>query len=390
MQKTGILLTTWAGVCSARNIFILALFLASSPSHSEDIKISMRRAFEAFRTLQPFLVDSKSFGDPANDKVIYTHISSLRDDFHDIRAFPTRFQSQPGFVSNVTVVEEILDDAAKRFREGKKSYAAWRLRGIAQNCISCHATYNIHLTFHDEKAPKLEGLNDLQKGEFYLATRQLEEAEKYLRSALKESEPSADKMNVLRRLLTLYVRIKGDSSLALTGLQEATKDLALPLQDREEVAAWLTSLKVWNETKGSLGTVSQAHTLIKRSLSHDDLLAARVDAVGLLRATSDLHKLLALPKLTSADRSEALYLLGLSYSKLPLFFIDELPEVYLRQCIDESPGSKIAQRSYRLYEEIVELAFTGSSGTNLPTDVRLKLMEFHDKAYGIPAVDGKV
>lgn len=371
-------------------ILLLTYTLSGSAVYSQDVKIPMRRAFESFKSLQPFLVDSQRFEDKKNEAQLSELITSLRDDFHDLSAFPSRFQSQPGFASNVAVVSETLDDAVTRFREGRKGYAAWRLRGISQNCISCHATYNVELTFHDSKDADLKDLNNLQRGEFFLATRQLEKAEKHFQLALREDQGAVQPIDVLRRLLTLYVRIRGDSALASSRIEDAIKGIPLPQSDREEVELWLKSLKRSGQDKGGIKSISDAESLIKRSIRTDDLLESHIDAVGLLQATSSLHTLLSQPGFSVSERPKGLYLLGLSYSKLPLFFIDEAPEFYLRQCIEESPNSQIAQRAYRLYEETVELGFTGIGGAEIPTDVRIKLMELHDKAYGIPHVNGRV
>jgi hypothetical protein len=67
-----------------------------------------------------------------------------------------------------------------------------------------------------------------------------------------------------------------------------------------------------------------------------------------------------------------------------------LPDAYLIQCIDEFPGTDDAKRAFTLYRELVVLAFSGSGGTDLPTDVRVKLMELHDKAFHVVKLDGRV
>jgi hypothetical protein len=111
----------------------------------------------------------------------------------------------------------------------------------------------------------------------------------------------------------------------------------------------------------------------------------------LLRATGILHRLLEEPSaLSKGERGHALYLLGLSYSELPFFFINELPELFLEQSVREVPGTQTAQKAFRRYREVVTLAFTGSGGTRIPDEVLLKLKELHEVAYGTVQLESKV
>jgi hypothetical protein len=96
------------------------------------------------------------------------------------------------------------------------------------------------------------------------------------------------------------------------------------------------------------------------------------------------------PKLDPATRSKALYLMGLAYSKLPLFFINELPEIYLERCIREAPGTSEAKKAFELYKDLVLVGYSGSGGTNVPSDVRLELQELHELSQGVKRFDPRV
>ena len=60
-----------------------------------------------------------------------------------------------------------------------------------------------------------------------------------------------------------------------------------------------------------------------------------------------------------------------------------MPELFLEECIRENPDTELAKKSYRLYERMIALGFTGSGGTRIPSDVELSLKELHDLAYGV-------
>lgn len=354
----------------------------------DSIGTTMSRAYTAYKELQPYLSDAAAFEDPRNSQRVSRLVADLRDNFHTANSIGSEYHKEPGFTINLRLLLETLDDSLKRYREGAKPYAFWRLRRISQSCTSCHVTYNVALKF-DDVTTKVAGLNQLQKADFYLATRQIDKAEIALQKALEEPTDVYSSIEIARKFLLLYTRVVPDPAKARDALRQAVSRLKLTKDQDQEIKGWLVSLELW-ATESTKETLSLAgiESLIRQGVK-EDLFEYRVDAVSLLRATSGLHALLHGKTLTSQERSTALYLLGYSYNKLPLFFIDEFPELYLQQCIEEFPGTSDAVRSYKLYKEIILLGYSGSGGTHLPGDVAARLMELHDKAYGMLTIGGK-
>jgi hypothetical protein len=60
------------------------------------------------------------------------------------------------------------------------------------------------------------------------------------------------------------------------------------------------------------------------------------------------------------------------------FAFDSLPEQYLKKCILESPASPIAPSCLKEYKDLVTMAYTGSSGTNIPSDIQREMKTFQD------------
>jgi hypothetical protein len=114
------------------------------------------------------------------------------------------------------------------------------------------------------------------------------------------------------------------------------------------------------------------------------------DAVSLLKAAGGLHQHVYGGHASGPQRARALLLLGSVYDELPLFFLPELADIYLEQAMNEFPGSPEARTAYVLYEERVTRAFSGSGGTDLPTEVKVRLMELKRLANGVPEARGKV
>jgi len=361
-----------------------------NPCQAQPVTSNMLAAYKAFRGLQAFMTSSGNFSDPQNSERILGLLTSLKNNFHAVDQLPGKYKSEIGFSTNVGLINDLIADVLNRYKEGKKEYAFWRLRTVSTNCISCHSTYNVSLTFSDNQSFTSD-LNDLQKGEFYLATRQLDHAEKSLTLALQNEKSGLLQMRVLRRILVLYLRMKNDPAAALKKLQEIAPSLKLSLDDRAELDSWIATLsnpeisnyKSWD-------SISAVSKIIRQAVALSDPLAHQVDSAKLLLATAALHSLLSDKKLKSEDRLEALYLLGFSYHELPLFFIDELPDFYLEECIEEGKGTETAKKAFKLYKDLVTLGFTGSAGTNIPSDVQLKVDEYYKKAFNIPEFQGKL
>lgn len=359
---------------------IISILGFSLHADGDEVRKKMDNAYKAYRDLQQYLVDESLFENSRNTASVGTLLKSLHDNFHSVEALDTKYRDEPGFKANVEFLSEILRDSLKRFNEGKKSYAYWRLRHISKSCTSCHTTYNVNLKFEDAD---LKNFTQAQKADFYLATRQVEKADAALTAALKEPSSAQLQMEIARKYLLLYTRVKNDPSEASRKLESLLPTLTLGGDEKEEVEGWIRSLKQWaTELDGSTPSLSSAESLIRKAMNIENPLSDEKDAVTLLRATMGLHTALQKEDLSSSERSEALYLLGYAYSRLPMFFIDEFPEIYLEQCIEEFPGTSDAKRAFRLYKEIVLTDYTGSGGTHLPSEVTMKLLELRDKAYG--------
>ena len=166
-------------------------------------------------------------------------------------------------------------------------------------------------------------------------------------------------------------------------LKHVIESVSLTAYEVKIIKAWLTSLRDWKkEGPAPRVDVATAEDLITRSTSLHDPAFSATGSVELLRATGILHRVLENESVSNSDHQKALYLLGLAYSKIPQFFINELPEVYLEQIIRTYPGTEAAADSYELYEDIILEGFTGSGGTNVPDDVQKTLDTLKTLAEG--------
>lgn len=367
-----------------------SVLLLSSVLRAESLKPTMAGALQSFEELQPYLTSQERFSAPQNEPTITTLVRSLREGFHSAQSLKSPLLRDPGFSANLSIIEDLLGDAERRFKEGKRGYALYRLRAVSSNCTSCHMTYSVNISRQSElKLP--EGLNSLEEAEFYLSARRFNQASATLSRVMEEGKSALFTIEALRKWLVLEIRVKEEPQKTIEALRRFQQRATLPRDERDEITHWVESLRGWKpglKSKGSL--VTQARTLMAESLRGTFDPLGRVDVVNLMRASALLHRALASSELSNQDRANALLLLGFCYYRLPLYFIDELPEVYFERCIQEFPGSKEAQKAYRYQKEKTILDFTGSGGTHIPADVVEHLNELYRKAYGIPQFGGQV
>ncbi len=352
---------------------------------SDSIKQSMKTLYTEFRNLHPFMVSRENFLMTKNQNEISGILTRLKTTVDSLEKVHPLFKSHQNLDGILLTLYDTLADAERGFSEGRKGWALWRLRSVANACMTCHISYKKDLKFCDSSEPELNE-SDYSKGEFYLATRQFGRAkDAFMKAVLKEPLlPASDyqRIDALRKWLTVYTRVTNSPDEALNQLNEISRKVKFLAFELEEISAWVESLKNWqqeNKPKILVPLVRQAENLLRRGLTHDDpIFATQVGTVELLRATSLLHATLEEQKaLSSAERGHILYLLGFAYARLPQFFINELPEIYLEQAIRESPKSDAALRAIRLYTQLITQEYTGSGGTHIPEEILGKLSELH-------------
>ena len=360
-----------------------ALFFTTSLSQAEELKGEMSEAYEALGRLQKFTASPSSFENPANRAQIISLLEVLSKTFHRLDELDSRYSNEAGFKETLKLTEDTIDDALVRLKEGRATYSLWRLRGLETHCATCHLSHNVSLAYRDAVSGPGKDLSPYQRGRLYFAGRRYDEASSAFLVALKQKDlDSFKKMEVLRNWLLIETRLERDPSKAVLTLQKILPALNLPAYEEMEVANWILSLERWRNEGTSAVTLKEAERLLAEAVSQGPRPDTRFDTVSALRATSVLNELVASPELNGETKARAFFLLGWTYSRLPLFFIDELPEIYLALSIDEAPGSDVAKTAFLTYREHVLTRFTGSGGvSDIPIETRKQLDRLYEKAH---------
>lgn len=367
-------------------MFSVAQTGAETKAASErELPVTMRQLYEAFKELQPLLYDQQEFLDPENKTKITSHLEQMSGVLNTTRSLGHANIKEPSFAAEFEALQRSLHDASKAFKNGREQWALWRLRNVTNRCSTCHTSHKVEVTFVD---PTLsEDVEDpFVRGELFLASRQFERASKAFFQAAADPQNDEHRMEALRKWIIIQTRVAPHPHEAIKQLKAVISTGRLLPFEKEEVREWLASLTLWAEETASAAPVSKlrkAENLLHQALILRNPADAQIGTVELLRATALLHQTLEQQELPSQEKRRALYLLGYAYSELPLFFVNELPEVYLEQCIREFPGTEDAKRAYRVFRELVLFEYTGSGGTHLPADMRAKLHELHNLSLGL-------
>ena len=352
-----------------------------SQADSSNIKLGMRDAYIAARQLFVYVWDEKAFNNSDNKAEISKLLERISLDFHEIESSAdSKTADEPGFSIILAAQRDMLRDIDSRFREGKTEYARWRLQGVLENCSTCHSRLPVQMDFAqvDSTLEANDNQQRLRNAQMLFSSRQFELASSeflYLaRSLSKESDTSILALNSLKQWLLIQVRVKSNWSDSAKIVRSLVRQGGFSSQQRELLQLWadeLDALENIDDKSRAQDVFVRVKNLLEPVEEVESIFEQEKFLVNTLRASGILHEQL-LEELDEADRAQALYLLGLSYSKTPIRALSSFSRLYLERCIREHSGSEEARKAYQLYSKLLLLDASGSSGVHLePEDEAL-------------------
>lgn len=294
----------------------------------------------------------------------------------------------------------------------RREYARTLLKSMTNYCIACHTRNSsgphfYELGFQFPVAEKSK-LSEMDRAEFYAATRQFDLSQKAFIKILSDSailkKAPLEWERAARYALAVAVRVKKNPEQAIEVIQKVLSAEQAPFFMKKDAEQWMKSAQDWKaekpvsqKTPNTLSTLnteedyrrevarllSRARTAQKAksttSASSDVVLYARSGDVDYLRASALIHEWLQKFPITASSKdaqtSEALFMAGVCYEVLKEFNLDGMHELYYETCIRRSPHTPTAEACYRQYEQSVHFGYTGSGGTHLPPEMETKLNE---------------
>lgn len=349
---------------------------------------SMRDLQQSLEDLLPLVVDSSKYNDPANQETIKTQVHQLAELSTKVQHNPSVAKRDPSVTFLSQAFTEDVKKAEDSLKMGKREYARYSLMNVTSYCIECHTRTSTGPSFQTQEFKQtLASLSPLERGEFLLATRQfdgaLKEFNAFIDSRLKEQKNFYELDKAVRDCLAITVRYMRDPKKSMVIAEKIKKAETAPYYLRQSAALWETAITEWSKEKKSKKSaealIKEASKLTQKGLQNQISMMDRGGDIYFLRALSDLHLAMS-TQLKGNSLGEALYLTGLSYEGVPDQTGSNMHENYYESCIEKVPHSEWSKKCYRRLEESVYMGYTGSSGTNLPSDVRQHLDNLQKQA----------
>jgi len=223
-------------------------------------------------------------------------------------------------------------------------------------------------------------LKSFELAQFYAVSRQFDAAiENYIKAIQENTIDRADLEEAINQSLSIAVRVKNKPALAMEIAQTVIKTKSVPIYLKMNALDWKKTISDWASKKISppeteSAYFSQAKKLLDQAQKIKKFPMDRSADILYLRASGLLHELIRIAP-QSKYLSEALYLEGICYDVLSPRKIESMSNIYYEACIRSAPHTDISEGCYRRYEENIYYVYSGNSGTQIPEEIKNKLIE---------------
>lgn len=359
-----------------KSFVFLSLFFLVLYGKAE-VKPFMDQMLNEIFNLKPYITSSDAFNDPKNAQKIGDTLKKMvvlsEKINHEVRIKKT------GFQISGKVLNQQLKESELVFNSGNKGYSLWMLKSTLGVCMSCHTQLPAVSTKFLTQNQGRVLTNPFEEAEFLFIIRNFKESMKLYTSALSgypKNVVSADDIEkVIYRQLYYYVRVQRDFAGLAKVLDEDLKNKSLPPHFITKIKDFSSALQKMKGEKFPQFTAQQTAELrqyAEKSLKEELLGNFSFDIpkreLEYLKVSSVLYEYLNENPETPL-KPDILYWLSFCESKFSQQAFYSLPELYLKQCVLEFPKNPVAKQCLKEYQNLVTMAYSGSSGTHIPEDV---------------------
>lgn len=349
----------------------------------------MQALSQALSRLLPVVSSRSKFNDPKNQATIDEDTQRLRSLAHSLKTGNTP-NADPTLRMMSTLFGEDLDRALEGLRGGNRDYARQILKDTTSYCIQCHTQTNNGPDFpHLNLSIDTNQLTSLEQAEFFAATRQftpaLEAYERVLADkSLAKTDPFAWEQ-AARSALAIVVRVKNDPKETSNLLARIEAHPTLPETTKRSVRVWKKSVRDWSKEpkqplKSTDDVMKKAESLILLAQKNQEFPLDHSQDILYFRASSLLHDLLSSPDRSAELTAKTLYWAGMASEATRDMNFWTLHETYYEQCIRVQPHTKQAELCFKKLKESITIGYSGSSGTQIPPDVKRRLETLEERA----------
>lgn len=347
------------------------VLLASLAIGEPDINSEMKVMHEAMQYLFPIAVEKKKLNDAEAQKVtenvksLYSHITHINPDFND--------KSDTFIISYQSLLTQ-LEQTQKALDHEEYPYALSLISEIPQQCAFCH-TQDEQFRNFDSSEIKKKLNSDFLRGEYHFMIRDYNQALlDYHDHLIKQRRIEHGKGNseALEKILLIYVQVfqdLGNAEMYFNRLLESGK---LQPGVAIDINLWLTDLSQikYRYTRHSKMDIATLESFAESVLhfSQDEQAPTFVnekDKASALWLRGMLYEFMS-QNPQHPDTPKVLYWLASLESSLNYGINYQLPEIYLKHCVEKYSNHAYAQKCYDQYDLLINFQYTGSGGTHLP------------------------
>lgn len=345
---------------------------------TDDLRPTMRAIFQALTTTVPLSLNQQAFRDRQHRQTVHKELRQLADNTDRLATHGQTASAYFNFLG-----QSLHRDARRTleyFKSGEIEKARFTLNRLTDQCFLCHSRLPNPQRFSLGKrfieTVPLEQLSLHERVRLAVAARQFEAVLTFCETLLRSPEiPPArlDLMSLFEDYLRIAIRVQGNATRAITAFESFQRRPDIPRYLKQHLTNWVAALKALQSESTPDNSLARARNLIHTGRQRNQFLADRQGLVHFAFASSLLHRYVENSERPPLQLAEAYYLLGVTESNLSRSSWIPETEFFLEMAIRLAPDSFHAKNAYTFLEEVVTLGYTGSSGVQLPSEVKTQL-----------------
>jgi hypothetical protein len=356
--------------------YFFCLFLTALSLQAE-VKPMMQEFFKLTETLQPFIIDKRTFMDEKNEAEIKKALTEFSAKTKKLKK--DKMTQNDDMKFRVKLLTEGLDEAESSFKTGFKDYSYWVLKASLNNCYSCHTQKGLPTTAFKLKANG--GSNDTYaQAEFLFIVRNYRDSlplfEKLLINYPANEATTENIEAAAQKILFYSMRVSRDDVASIAVFNRILKNKELPAGLRNDIIAWRKYLNIRKYRISEKQIITTENELQEFMKSRENI--SEEYRFSNQRAAADLDTSHFLFQLLENNKDKSMkpaimYWLATIERDYRISMFDQTADNYLKECIEKYSTSKIAKKCFTLYKELQIISYTGSRGTDLPKSVSKQL-----------------
>ncbi|MBP9673689.1 MAG: hypothetical protein KBD63_01220 [Bacteriovoracaceae bacterium] len=364
-------------------VSIFCLFSCQKKPQGEGVSLNqtMRQIEQNLSDLFPYMFNEKKFQEQKNKDLIVQKIKDIKDLFHTAK--PHFDKKNVAFQISSQVIDDYLAQLYTVTQKNPNEFAQKMLKNIPSLCISCHTQDQKERHIFKQMSAETFS-HDFEYAEYLYMTRSYHEAvEVYTKVLNEKSVDEQIQLGALRRVLAVLIQMDKKPKEALDFFKNYSKSGKLYPFNAKIVEGWIVGINEWikkdelllaQKDFASLSSFISKHFEQKLDLSSSDFaLQADKEQIFYLRLSKLLYTYAE--KASVEQIPSILYFLSLCDRALNFSYFYSLADLYLKECVTHYSQSPVAKQCYKEYEEHTIFSFTGSRGTDLPSDVKQELQK---------------